>query len=264
MRTKRWQAGLITLVVAVGLLANAMPVAGGQLAQWYNYPGAVSDPNGGLAAVDGNPLVLHHDEYVVLEFPTDVNATNCPDLMVRLHIDGSSPSAIESTLIALSIKPPSTWWGFLGSANGDFICDTEHKPQGSLTGTWFDFSIAAPVAFFNGFVQCIKIANNNAGNITIDAVEAWPVDPAVMINTLITKVASFNLQQGIDNSLDAKLEAALQALEDVNANNDASAVNKLEAFISEVEAQRNKKITDAQATELIGDAQAIIAVLTGA
>jgi hypothetical protein len=93
--------------------------------------------------------------------------------------------------------------------------------------------------------------------------EVAPSDPAVMIENLVVQVAGFNLQQGIDNSLDAKLAAALDALQDVNTNNDASAVNKLEAFISEVEAQREKKITNEQADELIAQAQAIIALLTG-
>lgn len=93
--------------------------------------------------------------------------------------------------------------------------------------------------------------------------EVAPSDPLVMIESLVCTVASFNLQQGIDNSLDAKLAAALDALEDLNTNNDASAVNRLEAFIGEVEAQRGKKITNSQADSLVADAQAIIAVVTG-
>lgn len=94
---------------------------------------------------------------------------------------------------------------------------------------------------------------------------ASPGDPAVAaIKDLLKTVEEMNLQNGIDNSLDAKLEAAAKALEDVKENNDASAVNKLEAFISEVEAQRGKKLTDEQADALHGDAQAIIDLLLGA
>jgi hypothetical protein len=90
-----------------------------------------------------------------------------------------------------------------------------------------------------------------------------PSDPAAMIGALVDSVIELNLQEGIENSLDAKLAAALDALDDVNTNNDASAVNRLEAFISEVNAQRGKKITDPQATALVEDAQAIITLLTG-
>ena len=84
-----------------------------------------------------------------------------------------------------------------------------------------------------------------------------------MIGDLVDTVTAMNLQQGIDNSLDAKLDAALGALEDANQNNDASAVNKLQAFINEVEAQRDNKITNEQADELHDAAQAIIDLLNG-
>jgi hypothetical protein len=86
-------------------------------------------------------------------------------------------------------------------------------------------------------------------------------DPKGMIELLIADVATINDAQGIVNSLDAKLNVAFDALDDANASNDASAVSKLEAFINEVEAQRGKKITDAQATALVTDAEAIIAAL---
>ncbi len=93
--------------------------------------------------------------------------------------------------------------------------------------------------------------------------EVVPEDPVVMIGDLVDTVTAMNLQQGIDNSLDAKLDAALGALEDANQNNDASAVNKLQAFINEVEAQRDNKITNEQADELHDAAQAIIDLLNG-
>ena len=93
--------------------------------------------------------------------------------------------------------------------------------------------------------------------------ELVPDDPVVMIEDLVVTVEGYNLQQGIDNSLDAKLDAALGALEDANQNNDASAVNKLQAFINEVEAQRDNKITNEQADELHDAAQAIIDLLNG-
>lgn len=72
-----------------------------------------------------------------------------------------------------------------------------------------------------------------------------------------------NLHQGIENSLDAKLDAAVQALDDINQNNDVAAINTLGAFINAVEAQRGKKITEADADALIAAAQEIIAALSG-
>jgi hypothetical protein len=83
-----------------------------------------------------------------------------------------------------------------------------------------------------------------------------------MIGYLVQKVKSFNLQQGIDNSLEAKLSNALDSLNAANARQRRDAVNKLNAFIAECLAQRGKKLTAAQADELIADAGEIIAVLT--
>ena len=69
------------------------------------------------------------------------------------------------------------------------------------------------------------------------------------------------MQQGISNSLDAKLDNVVKAIDDLNANNNVAAINSLNAFINAVEAQRGKKLTDAQADSLIQQAQLILASL---
>jgi len=117
---------------------------------------------------------------------------------------------------------------------------------GTLTGTYGDGSEINLLIF---------------SNIPINLQPPAPEDPAELILQLIDKVELLNHYQGIVNSLDAKLDAALKALSDLNENNDVAAINTLQAFINAVEAQRDDKITDAQATELIADAQAIIDLL---
>jgi len=87
-------------------------------------------------------------------------------------------------------------------------------------------------------------------------------DPEKAIEALIEAIISLNLQQGISNSLDAKLGAALNALDDVNTNNDVAAINALEAFINAVEAQSGDKIPEADADGLIQAAVNIINMLT--
>jgi hypothetical protein len=82
--------------------------------------------------------------------------------------------------------------------------------------------------------------------------------PSEAIEDLADIIEDLNLQQQIENSLDAKLDSALRALDDLNENNDAAAINSLQAFINAVEAQRGNKITDEQADTLISAAQAII------
>jgi len=67
-----------------------------------------------------------------------------------------------------------------------------------------------------------------------------------------------NGANGIVNSLDAKLDAAQKSIDKGNIN---TAINQLNAFINEVEAQRDKKITPFGADLMIHDSQEIIALL---
>jgi uncharacterized delta-60 repeat protein len=87
-------------------------------------------------------------------------------------------------------------------------------------------------------------------------------DPVDLLLELAQDVIELNLKNGIENSLDAKLGAALQALDDINTNNDDAAINTLEAFVYAVEAQRGKEISEADADELIAVALEIIALLS--
>jgi hypothetical protein len=87
--------------------------------------------------------------------------------------------------------------------------------------------------------------------------------PAEAIQDLVELVAAINLKQGIANSLDSKLDAAFQAVDDLNQNNDVAAINSLQAFINSVEAQRGVSLTDTDADILIAAARQIIALLGG-
>jgi Tol biopolymer transport system component len=86
--------------------------------------------------------------------------------------------------------------------------------------------------------------------------------PEHLIEALVETVIALNLRNGISNALDSKLQNVLSVLEDANANNDDAAINVLYAFIYNVEAQRGKALSDAEADSLIADAQAIIDLLS--
>ena len=75
------------------------------------------------------------------------------------------------------------------------------------------------------------------------------------------QVEKLSPPKGIENSLVAKLDSALKVLEDVNENNDGAAINSLEAFINAVEAQKGKKISEADADALIANVLEIIDLL---
>lgn len=92
--------------------------------------------------------------------------------------------------------------------------------------------------------------------VTIEA-----CSPGELVTDLGGTVEDFNLQHGLESNLKVKLDAAFRILDDENENNDLSAISALYGFINSIEAQRDKKITNEQADELISAAQQIIDLL---
>jgi hypothetical protein len=85
---------------------------------------------------------------------------------------------------------------------------------------------------------------------------SFPV-PAVtdeQLDDLIALIGSFNLPPGTANSLITKLQSALAA---IDSSDTATACSFLTAFINECTAQSGKKLTAAQATQLINSANLI-------
>ncbi len=85
--------------------------------------------------------------------------------------------------------------------------------------------------------------------------------PKLAITQLIDMVEGINAKEGIINSLDVKLQNALDALDAANAGLRQDAINKMEAFINAVEAQSGNQIEVADANALIAFAEYIIGML---
>ena len=78
---------------------------------------------------------------------------------------------------------------------------------------------------------------------------------------IMAQIVSLNLHKGIRNSLDAKFDNVLRALEDMNDNNDIAAINALEAAKTSVSAQSGGKISETDAEELTASLQEVIDLL---
>ena len=85
-------------------------------------------------------------------------------------------------------------------------------------------------------------------------------NPKELTQNLIEEITTWNLPKDTENSLTSKLQNAIQSLDKGQQN---AAINKLNAFINEIKAQRNKKLTNAQADTLITEAQRIINTIQG-
>jgi len=78
------------------------------------------------------------------------------------------------------------------------------------------------------------------------------------LDNLIDDVIELGLPARMSHSILAKLTAANRSLQDLNGDNDVAAVNVLQAFIHQVQAQRGKMIPEADADLLTTTAQEII------
>jgi len=89
------------------------------------------------------------------------------------------------------------------------------------------------------------------------------VDPIAAIEALQAELLGLALSSGTSHSLVPLLDRALVRLQDGNAQNDRTAIQFLEQFISQVGKKQRHGIDDAAAADLTANAQAIIANLTG-
>ena len=81
---------------------------------------------------------------------------------------------------------------------------------------------------------------------------------ATQVMNLILLVESLDFPHGLETSLTSKLEAAVAA---INRGKTPRACSRLQAFVHHVGAQAGKKLTVDEATQLIGEANQVSAVL---
>lgn len=111
------------------------------------------------------------------------------------------------------------------------------------------------LTFCNGQYRIVYATPNSNPGLDIHAFTfQLPGSTSDEIEDLIALVLSFNLKDGTESSLIAKLESALGALDEGDT---ATACVSLSAFVNEVQAQSDKKIPATQANQLINSANQI-------
>jgi len=221
------------------------------IADLYNNRVRMVDTSGTITTVAGNGTCAFTGDggpasAASLCFPFDVGVDSAGNLYIvdagNLRIRSVSPTGVITTL----------------AGNGEY----GHAGDG---GPAADARFGDPYAVALDALGSIYVADD-----TFSRIRKITLKTDEDIEGLIALVESFDLQQGISNSLLAKLENALKALEGdtaaqlleaASAGERQDVANKLEAFISAVEAQRDKEITSAQADELIELAMRILEVL---
>ena len=158
----------------------------------------------------------------------------------------------DNTKYSIEVTDPDGIVEFLVSVNPDSGCPSNPscglfggEPPGMVTVTSGTVTIL-PEFYPLDYYIVDTFGNISEGQVDCPERQECSRPTEEQLIDLSQLVVSINLQGGISNSLDQKLTTALNALDDVNENNDIAALNNLYAFCSSVQAQRGQKLTEAQ------------------
>jgi len=138
---------------------------------------------------------------------------------------------------------------------------------GSISYSYWDYETSGQTWSGGGIGMSTVEMKQEATFVGWDFVNIWGIKEDItypylqwesliqQTQNLISDVEDLELPDGLEKSFISKLDGAISALE---KGQDNAAINKLNAFINQVKAQRGKKITEEQADELMATAQWII------
>jgi hypothetical protein len=190
------------------------------------------------------------------------------------------PGGFSTGNIRVEVVPGSSRGGF-DKLTGEFT--TEELYAVYFDGDLSAFHLTSPVVLPSTSSGTITLTAITGGNVimawtgvsqlpnpfdpstyipfsyTCSVTAAFAPEPVTLLQlAMIPQVVNLGLPVGIENSFLSKLETALDS---VNAGQNRNAANSLNAFINKVEAQRGKKMSDADADALVSDAEAAAMML---
>ena len=253
---------------------NSAGQRGGGMCNYYS-----SSPTLTNCTFTGNSAEEHGGGMYNWDYNSSPTVTNCilwANSPEQVYADGGSSPVITYSDI-------QGGWEGNGHSNIDidpnFVDDGHWDDNGTPGNPWDDFWVDGDYhlspdspCIDTGDPNYILDPNNPTdldGNprivndiIDMGAYEVQLNDPIELLDMLADDVIDLNLRRGIENSLLAKIDAAIAKLEDDNPKNDRAAVRILRAFINAVKAQSGRKISG-NADDLIAAAQQIIDMLIG-
>jgi hypothetical protein len=196
----------------------------------------------------GNYRLYYREDLAALGFPTVLTVSENQNPVADA---GPDKTALVKEMVQFDGGSSNDPDGYIAAWVWDF---GDGSP--TATGTLVSHVYAQP-----GQYTVTLTVTDNEGATAVDKVLVVVKAPITAVDDLITDVKS-GVPGDIQNSLVSKLNSALDSLK---KKNDTAAVNKLKAFINEVEAQRGKKIPVDVADRWIAFANRIItAVQAGA
>jgi len=171
---------------------------------------------------------------------------------------------IKEDYIQVLAKPLADFAADPNAGSPPFGVQFTDNSIGNVTSWWWDFgdgyfsNLQNPIHCYciNGAFTVTLTVTDNDGATDTKSISIVVRSPLEAIEDLISDIEEMGLGGGLETSLIQKLNNAIQSLDNGQTN---AAINKLEAFINEVEAQRGKEqLTEEQADYLVDAAQHII------
>ncbi len=167
-------------------------------------------------------------------------------------------------------EPSEAWQGVQLNRSAGDLSYTELTVDGAAPASFkelratFQVPAGLPATTFPHVVLAITVHASSSTPVIGPLIRPVERRAAAIraLGALATQVIELDIRTGITTSLDAKLSAAVAALDDLKAGNDAAALNALEAFIHEVEAQNGKLIVWNAAYDLIAEARRIAGLIS--
>jgi len=209
------------------------------------------DPHPAVVAdhASGAPYALGTTNVVVTA--TDAAGNSSTKTFRVIVVDTTKPTlALPAEITVDATSPAGAVVSYSASAS-DTVSGTLAVACVPLSGTTF------PIGTTTATCTAVDGAGNSASGDILVHVQA----AATQVTRLIVTTQSFNLAQGIENSLDTKLQNILSALAGAKNGNVGSVCSSLGAFTNETIAQSGKKLTVDQANQLLAASRQIGAVI---
>lgn len=243
-------------------------------AAWTNSPSAAltltcTDAGSGCSMArfsDDNATWLAWEAYLPTRAWTLTGGDGTKTVYVQLRDVAGNVSAAYSDTIVLDATPPvltvpATITVNATSPSGAAVSYVVTATDAVDPNPTVSCAPASGSTFPVGMTAVACTATDAFGNSATAGFNVIVKGAPDQITALIALVQSFNIKQGIENSLDAKLQNVFDALNAAKAGYMATACSKLGAFINEVLAQSGKALTTAQANQLIAAANQVKASL---
>jgi len=193
----------------------------------------------GAIARAGNRLYMVQSATFVVDIPSNtvVAVLNAGGFIpaVAASVDGSRVYVADFNATVVKVVDTATNTIVADIPSGSGIGDVDVAPNGeNIYVTVFNGSAVHVHDAATGVVVASVATSRFPFRIAVGP--ALPVSPTALLGSLTAFVQSLDLSNGISNSLDAKLQTALQALNAARAGDVISACNQVGAFLNQVAA----------------------------